>query len=67
MNAAFGGFKNGEFDSCEGNYLMIDIALWPVSSLQSVDVKSSAGLGLLGFLGPKKQTESGLDHPMERL
>lgn len=34
--------KNGGFDFCEGDALVIDLFLWPISGLQFADMKSSS-------------------------
>lgn len=40
-------FKNGDFDSCEGDDLMTDASLWPIMALSLLmsEVKSSASGG----------------------
>lgn len=45
-----GGFKI-VFISCEGNTLVIDVALRPTNALQSADVQLSAPLGSPGTSG----------------
>lgn len=62
-----GGFKI-VLISCEGNALVIDVALKPTNVLQSADVQLSAPLGSPGTsdgrVASKNRAGSGWDHSM---